>query len=87
MPWLWVLVGLALGALLGRRLSDPGRILGRPLLLILGLPLEAVLAFDFSLRPRLSLPVLAGYWLAMHGWPHFGLLALDLLASRRRLRR
>ena len=87
MTWLWVLFGLALGALLGRRLPDPGLLFGRLLLLIVGLPLEGVLAFHFAVWPRVTAGTAAGYWLALHGWPHLALLGLDLLSSRRRLRR
>lgn len=69
MDWLQVLIGLALGALLGRRLPGPGQFFGRPLLLAVGLPLEAVLAFDLAVRARVTMPrfggLLAGLaWLA-----------------------
>jgi len=82
-----VLIGLALGALLGRRLPEPGQFFGRPLLLAVGLPLEAVLAFDLAVRARVTVPALAAYWLAWHGWPHLGVLGLDLLPVRRLGRR
>lgn len=87
MAWLWVLAGLALGALLGRRLPEPGRTFGRPALLVLGLPIEAVLAFDLAIRARVTLATAATYWLALHGWPHLGLFGLDLLPARRRRQR
>lgn len=87
MTWLWVGLGLAVSALLGRRLAEPGWFVLRPVLLAAGVPWPCVTALGGG---RMRLLGLIG---VIFGAPAGVLVALELHAfwtwrrGRRRARR